>query len=183
MRVQELVEKYNKNQRIDIAKELEVKPYVGIEFKKYAAQLVLDNCTTVTDGKIHIDSVERYILFTIGAIGMHTNLEFSYEENDERSVVDDYDDLCKSGLLTKIIDTFRDDYAACQEILNMMTADRLQYSVTIETKLSQFLDNIQDGIGSTIKDLVAKLNIDDLTNKLPFNQDVLLQLYNSVKTK
>lgn len=183
MKVQELVEKYKKNQRIDIAKEIDVRPYVGIEFKRHAAQLVLDNCTTVVDGEIHIDSVERYILFTIAVIGMHTNLEFSYEEDDERSATDDYDDLCKSGLLTKIIDTFKDDYAACQEVLNMMTADRMQYNMTIENKIGQFLDGVQNVIGGAIQDLVGKLNIDDLTKNLQIDQSALLELYNSVKEK
>lgn len=190
MKIQELVEKYKKNQRIDIAKELDVKPYVSIAFKREMAQLVLDNCTTVVDGEIHIDSVERYILFTIAVIGMHTNLEFayeddqehsSYEDDQEHSSIDDYDALCESGLLVKIIDTFKDDYASCQEILNMMTADRMQGGMTIEKKIGNFLDGIQGALGDSLNKLVEKLNPDNLLGDLPIDQNKLLELYNSVK--
>lgn len=178
MKVQELVEKYKKNDRINIAKTIEAQTYVGIELKRKLASLVLDNCTTIVDGEIHIDSVERYILFTIAVINMHTNLEFSSNDDDEYSVIDDYDMLCESGLLIKVIDTFKDDYASCQEILNMMTADRLQDNMTIEKKLGKCLDEIQGFLGSTIAGLIDKLNIDDLVNDLPVDSGKLLDLFN-----
>lgn len=178
MKVQELVERYQKNERIDIAKTIETQKYVGIELKRKLASLVLDNCTTIVDGEIHIDSVERYILFTIAVISMHTNLEFSREDDDGYNVIDDYDILCESGLLVKVIDTFKDDYASCQEILNMMTADRLQDNMTIEKKLGKCLDEIQGFLGSTIAGLIDKLNIDDLVNDLPVDSGKLLDLFN-----
>lgn len=178
MKVQELVERYQKNDRIDIAKTIETQKYVGIEAKRHLARLVLDNCTTVVDGEIHIDSVERYILFTMAVISMHTNLEFSNTEDDEYSAIDAYDELCESGLLVKVIDTFKDDYASCQEILNMMTADRLQDNMTIEKKLGKCLDEIQGFLGSTIAGLIDKLNIDDLVNDLPVDSGKLLDLFN-----
>lgn len=177
MTVKELVERYEKNNRIDIAKALEVKQYVGIELKRTMAQLVLDGCTTMVDNEIRINSVERYILFIISVISMHTNLEFSRKDDEEYSVIDDYDALCESGLLVKIIDTFKDDYASCQEILNMMTADRLQNNMTIEKKISKFLDGIQELLGGVVGDLVSKLNVDDLVENLPIDQSKLLNLF------
>lgn len=180
MKINELVEMYEKNPRIDIAKKLEVVPYVGIEYKRELARLVLDNCTSVVDGEVHIDSVERYLLFTISVIGMHTNLEFSYGEDSTEGVVDNYDALCKSGLLVKIIDTFKDDYASCQEILNMMTADRLQDNMTIEKKLYQFLDAIQGILANSVNNLTEKLDLDSLSG---LDHDKLIQLYNLIGNK
>lgn len=182
MKVQELVEKYNKNQRIDIAKTLDVKQYVGIELKKKMAKLVLDNCTTIVDGEVHINSVDRYILFTIAVIGLHTNLEFVHEEDDDYyGSIDDYDMLCESGLLTKIIDTFIDDYASCQEILNMMTADKMQNNMTIEKKIGKLLDEIQDTLKEGISNLTDKLNLDELASNLLGDQGNLLELRNLIK--
>ena len=183
MKVKEFVDRYTKNQRVDIAKVLEVNQYTGIALKREMAKLVLDNCTAVVDGKIHIDSVERYILFTIAVIGMHTNLEFNNEEDEEYSVIDDYDLLCESGALVKIIDTFKDDYMACQEILNMMTSDRMQYDITIDQRIGQFLDGIQNIVGSATGGLIDKLNIDDLVNRLPADQNKLVDLYNLINNK
>ena len=180
MKVQELVTKYKANQRINLAKEIETKQYVGIAFKQKMAQLILDNCTTVVDGEVHIDSVERYILFTIAVISMHTNLEFVDKDDENYSATDDYDLLCESGLLVKIIDTFKDDYAACQEILNMMTSDKMQNNITIEKKIGNFLDGIQNVLDYAISGFLEQLNLNDLIGSLPINQDKLLGLYNTL---
>ena len=173
MKVNEFIEMYKKNPRIDIAKTLEVVPYISIEYKRELARLVLDNCTTMVDGEIHIDSVERYLLFTISVIGMHTNLEFVDEENGT-DAISDYDMLCESGLLVKIIDTFKDDYASCQEILNMMTTDVLQNSMTIEKKIHKVLDYIQEIFGNGVNNLIENLNLDSLGD---LDQEKLVKLY------
>ena len=183
MKVQEFVEKYNNNDRIDIAKTLEVKKYIGLSTKRELSKLVLDSCTRVVDGEIHIDSVERYILFTISVISMHTNLEFSYNDNDEHSAVDAYDMLCESGLLVKIIDTFKDDYASCQEILNMMTADKMQDNMTIEKKMYMFLDGVQNMLENSINKLIDQINVDELVKNLPANKEQLVDLFDSIIQK
>lgn len=182
MKIYELVEMYKKNPRINLEKELEVQKYISIAYKREMAGLILDNCTSIVDGEVHIDSVERYILFTIVAIGSHTNLEFVDEDDENYSVINDYDMLCESGLLGKVIETFKDDYAACQEILNMMTADRLQDNMTFEKKIYQFMDAIQDILSEATNDLIDKLDIDAL-NGLQLDQDKLMQLYNLINKK
>ena len=176
MKVQELVKKYEQNQRIDIAKEIEAKPYIGIMQKGHLAELVLEGCMYEVDGEIHVNSLEKYILFTITVISAHTNLEFDHE-ND--MAIADYDALCESGLLIKVIDTFKDDYASCQEVLNMVTADKLQNNMTIEKKLYQFLDGIKDAADNALNELVGQLNLDFL-NDLNLNQDSLSKLFELV---
>lgn len=179
MKVKEFVEMYKKNSRIDIAKTVETEQYIGIMQKRQIAELVLDNCTYEVDGEIHVDSVERYILFTITVIKAHTNLEFDYENNE---AIDDYDMLCESGLLIKVIDTFKDDYASCQEILNMMTTDKLQESMTIEKKLYQFFDGIQYTLDETLNSIVEKIDLDVLKG-LPIDKNSLSSLVNLFEKK
>ena len=179
MKVKNFVEMYEKNSRIDIAKTVETEPYIEIVRKRQIAELVLEHCTYEVDDEIHIDSVERYILFTISVISAHTNLEFDHDNN---AAVDDYDMLCKSGLLIKVIDTFKDDYVACQEILNMMTSDKLQDSMTIEKKLYQFLDGIQYTLDETLNGIVEKINF-DILNDLPIDKSKLLKLTNLFEKK
>ena len=182
MKINELVKMYKKNPRIDLVKTLEVVPYIGIEYKRELARLVLDNCTSIIDGEIHIDSIERYMLFTISVISMHTNLEFSHDEDSDGNSINDYDMLCESGLLVKIIDTFKDDYATCQEILNMMTTDRLQNSVTIEKKLYMFLDAIQEIVENATNNMIEKLDIESLKD-LSLDSNKLTQLYDLIGKK
>ena len=181
MKVNEFIEMYKKNARIDIANVLDVKKYIGIEYKKNIASLVLDNCTTVVDGEVNIDSVERYLLFTISVISAHTNLEFLYENDEDYSAIDCYDMLCASGLLVKIIDTFKDDYMACQEILNMMTSDRMNSHMTIEKKILNFIDGVQNILSDGISNLLNKINLDDLPDGLNIDKTKLLELYSSIK--
>lgn len=183
MKVQELINKYEKNQRIDIAKEVETQPYVSIVAKRNMAKLILDNCTTVVDGEVHIDSVDRYLLFTIAVIALHTNLEFSDKDNEEYSATADYDLLCQSGLLVKVIETFKDDYASCQEILNMMTADRMQNNMTIDKKLYSLVDSIQDTISNVIEGLAKSLNLDGLTKDLPVDPQQITKILELMQNK
>lgn len=180
MKINEIVEKYNNNQRIDLAKLLDVKKYIGIEQKAYLAQLVLENCTEVVNNTIKINSLDRYILFTIAVIGMHTNLEFVDEDNTEYSVTDGYDILCESGLLVKIIDTFRDDYAACQEVLNMMTSDIMQNNITIEQKIGLFLDEIKDIASTAVEGLLDQLDLDNMVDGSQIDQGKLLKLFDFI---
>lgn len=181
MKISEFVEMYKKNPRIDMEKYLDVKKYIGIEQKRQMAKLILDNCTYIDDGIVRLDSVERYLLFTMIVISTHTNLELTHEEDSGYSAIDDYDMLCESGLLVKVVDTFKDDYASCQEILNMMTADRMQGSMTIEQKIGGFLDEVQNTLSNAIDNLTDKINFDELAGKLPVDQNKLLELYNMVK--
>lgn len=183
MKVQELVEKYAKNNRIDIAKEVETQPYVGIAAKRNLANLILDNCTTLVDEEVHIDSVERYLLFTIAVIAIHTNLEFTDETDENYSAIDDYDLLCQSGLLVKVIETFKDDYASCQEILNMTTADRMQNNMTIDKKLYALVDALQDTISGVIKGMAQNLNLDNLATGLPVDAQSITQILELIQPK
>lgn len=180
MKINQFVEMYKNDQDMNIEEQLEVIKYVSIAAKRELAKLVLDNCTSVVDGEVHMDSVERYILFTIAVISMHTNLEFADEDDEEYDAIDSYDMLCESGLLTKIIDTFADDYAACNEILNMMTDDIMQYNMTIEKTLYRFLDGVQDTLDAAIVSLVDKFD-PDMLGDLKLNQDNLSQLYKLLK--
>lgn len=138
MKTQELVEMYQKNRMIDLKKVLEVKEYVGIAYKQKIAELVLNECITEEDGNLYMDSLSRYILFTMAVINIHTNLEFE-SEDEEYSMLDDFDALSESHLLEKIIETFREDYDACQIVLDMMTSDKLKNHETLERKIIRFL--------------------------------------------
>ena len=180
MKVKELVAKYNENQRINITKELDVQEYTSISLKREMAKLVVDSCTSMVDGEVRVDSVERYILFTIAVLGMHTNLEFTGDD-DGYSVLDDYDALCESGLLLKIIDTFKEDYLACQEILNMVTSDRMQDIITLQKKVNMCLDDVVHIIESLLNGLVENLNISDIEGIINANGGNLIDLYNMLK--
>ena len=126
MKIKELVEMYKTNRMLDLKKILDVKEYVGIAYKQKTMELVINECIREENGVLKFDSLSRYILFTVAVLGLHTNLDFSDDNNEDYSVVDDLDMLFENHLLDKIVDTFREDYNACQIILDMIMSDKVK---------------------------------------------------------
>ena len=88
MTIKEFVEAYEANrfvntrqgvdEKIEYLKDtLGVKEYVPFARKRELCATVVDACCTKENGLIKIDSVSRYIVFTIAIISEYTELEFS----------------------------------------------------------------------------------------------------------
>lgn len=161
MKINELLEMYKKNQMINLKNVLEVEEYISTPLKRKMCDLVLDSCIEDVNGVLHIDSFDRYILFTIAVISMHTNLEFSIDADGVTSI-DEYDELNKIGLIDKIISTFKTDYEACKVMLDMLANDRMKNQETLEKKIIQFLN----GIAQDIDSLNNLENKEDILNLL-----------------
>ena len=179
--IQDFKDKKIMNTKIDpdavskyIKKELEIKDYIPFVEKQSIAQVVLESCGHIKDGVIAIDSVQKYIIFTIMVLSTYTNLEF----NEDESGLEDYDILCSfpvndGTLLDAIIQTFEKEYVRCNDILNMMTAD-LMAENNIEKQVGKFLsglskkiEDFSDAFIQNIFDVPESLNqldIDKLTN-------------------
>ena len=140
-----------------IKKKLEVKDYVPFVEKQSIAQIVLESCANIKDGVVAIDSIQKYIVFTITVLSTYTNLEFDGNEND----LDAYDALCSyqigdGTLLDEIVKTFEKEYVRCNDILNMMTAD-LMAENNIEKQVGKFLSGISEKINNLGDSLIDKL--------------------------
>ena len=159
-----------------IKKELDVKVYVPFVEKQAIVQTVLASCSNISDGVIVVDSIQKYILFTLAMISTYTNLE----SDDDTSLSDAYDALCScqvgdGTLLDAIIKTFEVEYSICNDILNMMTADLLAEN-NIEKQVGKFLSNLSekvnkfgDGLINKLGDFnmdLGQLDIDKLTSMI-----------------
>ena len=149
-----------------IKKELEVKEYIPFVEKQSIAQVVLETCASIKDGVITIDSIQKYIIFTITVLSTYTNLEFDGETD-----LDAYDMLCSchvgdGTLLDEIVKTFEKEYVRCNDILNMMTTDLLAEN-NIEKQIGKFLSGISEKV-----DILGSLLINKLGN-LDMNLDQL----------
>lgn len=185
MKILEFVEKFNNDKVANtpikpnavsdyIKKELKVKDYVPFVEKQSIAQIVLESCANIKDGVVAIDSIQKYIIFTITVLSTYTLLEFEGNNND----LDSYDALCSYQigdvtLLDEIVKTFEKEYVRCNDILNMMTADLLAEN-NFEKQIGRFLTKISDKVdilGDSIIDKIGnfdmdfdQLNIDKITN-------------------
>ena len=159
-----------------IKNELAIKDYIPFEEKRAVVQTVLANCTRIKDGVVEIDSIQKYILFTMSMLVAYTNLE----PDEDMGIFETYDALCSQKvedgtLLDAIIKTFEIEYVRCNDILNMMTADLLAEN-NIENQVGKLLSKISDKINALGDGLIDKLgdfntdlnqlDIDKLTNMI-----------------
>lgn len=167
MKILEFVEKFKEDKVVNtpikpdavseyLKEKLEVKDYIPFVEKQSIAQVVLETCANMKDGVIAIDSIQKYIIFTIMVLSTYTNLEF-----DESNDLDAYDALCSyqigdGTLLDEIVKTFEKEYVRCNDILNMMTAD-LMAENNIEKQVGKFLSGISEKINDLGDSLIDKL--------------------------
>ena len=145
-----------------LKKELEVKDYVPFAEKRDLCARVLEVCNTKDDsGLVKVDSVSRYILFTIAIISKYTNLEFSSGEKEIDSL-DEYDMLCQNNLLNPILDIIGGEYVTCNNMLNMMMDDIVSNNNTVENVVGTVLGKFSDSLDELVSALANKVESTDL---------------------
>jgi hypothetical protein len=140
-----------------IKKELGVKEYLPFAEKRELCKVVLDASCTKEDGLVKVDSVTRYIIFTLSVLSRYTTLEFSSGEDAEYDSLDEYDMLCESHLLDIIIAVLGDEYTACNNMLNMMMDDIMTNNNTVEAVLGHALGKVSDSLDDLIGAFAEKV--------------------------
>ena len=156
-----------------IKKELEVKDYVPFAEKRELCANVLNTCNIKDDnGLVKVDSVSRYILFTIAIISKYTILEFSSGKDDEEfNSLEEYDMLCRANLLDPILEVIGGEYVTCNNILNMMMSDIVANNNTIESVVGYNLGKISESVDGLIGVLAEKVkNIEFDLSQIDINK-------------
>ena len=180
MKITELVEKIktNKIQNTDykphavedfLMENVEFKTYLPFVDKRELCANVLEAACTKNGSLVEVDSVDRYIFFTINMITTYTNLEF--ENTEERDQIDDYDLLCENNLLNPILGCIGTEYASCNNLLNMMMDDINTNNNNITVVFNDVAQKLLDIIGhfeAVIADKVENLDLD--LNSLDINK-------------
>lgn len=159
-----------------LKRELGIKEYITFDEKRAIAKTVLAECARLDGGVVMIDSIQKYLLFTMAMIAAYTNLS----SDEDMTISESYDLFCAINvdggtLLDAIIKTFEVEYIKCNDVLNMMTADLLAEN-NIEkqvgkffSKLSNVIDDLGDGLIAKIEDLgidFSQLDIEKLVNMI-----------------
>lgn len=167
MKINEFIENYKKMQNKSVAsvsKMLEVKSYVPVLRKKYLAELVYNASTTMENNIVKVDSLSKYMIFTMLMITEYTNLEFSVDKNGmaTEDAIAEYDALCSSGYINIILECFANDYARSNEILNYVFQDNLTASNSVEAvigRAAMSILNIVEGLADTMSEKVNQLDL------------------------
>lgn len=153
MKINEFIEVANKEKNKKMNIILETEKYLPISEKRSLAQAVIDSCVFVGDGFVKVDSLDKYIMFTIAIISRYTNLEFGADGD----ALGDYDLLCESGLLDAVLETFATEYERVNNILNMMLSDIMR-NYSTEASIASMTSTINNGLNNVIGALTDKIN-------------------------
>lgn len=167
MKVMEFIEtvKKNPNQATAICKKIVKTKYIPVLKKRQLAELVYENSTEYENGIVKVDSLSKYLIFTLLMLTNYTELEFSVDEKGAATeeAIKEYDKLCENGLLNQILAEFADDYARANEIMNYVFQDNLAVNNTVEAvmgKAATTLLNIVDDFANVLANKVDEMNFD-----------------------
>ena len=136
MKIMEFIEavKKNPNQTTAVCKKIIKTRYIPVLEKRQLAELVYSTSTEIENGVVKVDSLSKYLIFTLLMLTKYTNLEFTVDENGAATeeAIKEYDVLCENGLLNPIIAEFQEDYARANEIMNYVFQDNLAVNNTVE---------------------------------------------------
>jgi hypothetical protein len=186
MKIREFIESAKKNpmHTSDVCKKIVKTKYIPVLEKRQLAELVYANSTEIENGVVKVDSLSKYLIFTMLMITRYTELEFSVDESGAATVeaIAEYDELCSNGLISPIIAEFAEDYARANEIMNYVFQDNLAVNNTVEAvvgKAAGYLLNIVDGFANVLANKVDEMNF-DLSN---LDIDQVTKILNLLKNK
>lgn len=96
-----------------IKSTLNVKSYLGIKEKKDLIDKIVDDTLIYDNGLFKFNGIDQYVVYTMKCVEAYTDLELGSD------IEEDYDVLCSTGLLNKILRTFEDEYNTVLSLLQM----------------------------------------------------------------
>jgi len=96
-----------------LKKDLNIKSYLGIKEKKKLIDAIVDDTIIYENGLMKFNGIDQYVVYIMKCIEAYTDLELGED------IEEDYDELCKSGLLDKIIRTFEEEFNTVLSLLKM----------------------------------------------------------------
>jgi hypothetical protein len=167
MKIMEFIEavKKNPNQTTAVCKKIIKTRYIPVLEKRQLADLVYNSSIEFENGLVKVDSLSKYLIFTLLMLTRYTELEFSVDETGAATeeAIKEYDALCENGLINPIIAEFAEDYARANEIMNNVFQDNLAVANTVEAvvgKASGYLLNIIDSFATTLESKVDEMSLD-----------------------
>lgn len=167
MKINEFIEEYKKNSKnptFNVAKLLNAKTYVPVLRKRQLAELVYQNSISVENGLVKVDSLTKYLIFSMLMISEYTDLEFTVDENGSATAeaIAEYDALCEAGLVDVVIGCFATDYARANEILNYVFKDNLAVTNTVESVVGGLVESVKGNLDTIAESLKNKIDDFDM---------------------
>ena len=159
-----LVENYNKRSSTKLKEEflkaqVKIVPYQGYTTKLFLAQNII-NISCMKDGKVHIDSCKKYIMYIYTMIKFYTNIDIQ-----EKDLMVQYDLLDENGLVEKILALIPEkEVTTMKTILDMKLNDLMTNKYGTHAFIEEQMDRIEN-ISSKFSEAFAPV-IETLTEKV-----------------
>lgn len=168
MKVSELLEVYKQPKIENLKDIISIKTYISTPEKLHIAENIINASVAYDRGYVKFDTYKKYLTSVFALIEAHTDLEFSVDW-DER--VAEYDALCESGLLGKIIAEFQHSYEICWSVLNMKCDDMLVDN-SVEANIAKIAQSVVENLDVFAGTLSDKLAEVDLKKIIPEDLDL-----------
>ena len=159
--IDKLIDGYSKRTSIKMKEEylkavIKIKPYVGYGVKMVIADRIIQN-SCLKDGRVHIDSCKKYILYVYALIDTYTNIEIT-----EKAWLFEYDSLDSLGLIEPILALIPEkEIATFKTILDMkhndLMTNRYGTYAFIEDQVNR-ITSVTPEISKAFAPLIEKLN-------------------------
>lgn len=159
--IDKLIDGYSKRTSIKMKEEylkavIKIKPYVGYGVKMVIADRIIQN-SCLKDGRVHIDSCKKYILYVYALIDTYTNIEIT-----EKQWLFEYDRLDSMGLIEPILALIPEkEVATFKTILDMkhndLMTNRYGTYAFIEDQVNRIV-SVTPEISKAFAPLIEKLN-------------------------
>lgn len=159
--IDKLIDGYSKRTSIKMKEEylkavIKIKPYVGYGVKMVLADMVIKN-SCLKNGRVHIDSCKKYILYIYALIDTYTNIEIT-----EKQWLFEYDRLDSMGLIEPILALIPEkEVATFKTILDMkhndLMTNRYGTYAFIEDQVNR-IASVTPEISKAFAPLIEKLN-------------------------
>lgn len=152
-----------------IKKTLEVKDYLPLQEKKDLISKIIDSSIIYENSMYKFDEIDKYVHLVMFSIAAYTNIELSDD------IENDYDELCRSGLLTMIVDSFKDEYKSVMMLLDMQ-CNYILADNALGAKFGTFIEGLSKNINSladVLKTKIEDINLDSLNIDLNNVQSLL----------
>ena len=156
------------NGMVAISDLISTKRYISSAEKEHIAKESIDLSVEYDRGFIKFDSYKKHLSFLFCVIEAHTDLCF---EDNWADKMREYDVLCETELLDAIIDTFRKDYEASLDVLNMMCDDMLADN-SIEASVAKLATSVSENLDVFVGALSDKIEDLDIEKIIPKDLDL-----------
>lgn len=139
-----------------IKKTLDVKDYLPLQEKKDLISQIIDSSIIYENSMYKFDEIDKYVHLVMLSIAAYTNIELSDD------IENDYDELCRKGLLTMIVDSFKDEYKSVMMLLGMQ-CNYILADNALGAKIGAFIESLGknlDSLATTLEEKLEKMNLD-----------------------